>query len=63
MKGAEERLDPATFVRIHRSTIVAIDRIDSIQAQDNGDYLVTMQSGARLATSRGYADRIRGLLR
>ena len=63
MKGAEERLDPATFLRIHRSTIVAIDRIDSIQAQDNGDYLVTMQSGARLATSRGYADRIRGLLR
>jgi len=63
MKGAEERLDPATFVRIHRSTIVAIDRIGSIQAQDNGDYLVTMQSGARLATSRGYADRIRGLLR
>ena len=63
MKGAEERLDPATFVRIHRSTIVAIDRIDSIQAQDNGDYLVTMQSGAKLATSRGYADRIRGLLR
>ena len=63
MKGAEERLDPATFVRIHRSTIVAIDRIGSIQAQDSGDYLVTMQSGARLATSRGYADRIRGLLR
>jgi len=42
---------------------VAIDRIESIQAQDNGDYVVTMQSGAKLASSRGYADRIRGLLR
>lgn len=63
MKDAEERLDPASFVRIHRSTIVAIDRIDSIQAQENGDYLVTMRGGAKLASSRGYADRIRGLLR
>lgn len=63
MKAAEERLDAASFVRIHRSTIVAIDRIESIQAQDNGDYIVTMQTGAKLASSRGYADRIRGLLR
>jgi two-component system LytT family response regulator len=63
MKAAEERLDPSSFVRIHRSTIVAIDRIESIQAQDNGDYVVTTQSGAKLASSRGYADRIRGLLR
>ena len=63
MKAAEERLDAATFVRIHRSTIVAIDRIESIQAQDNGDYVVTMQGGVKLASSRGYADRIRGLLR
>src|SRR4029079_15903808 len=63
MKAAEERLDAAAFVRIHRSPILAIDRIHSDQAQDNGDYVVTMQSGAKLASSRGYADRIRGLLR
>jgi len=63
MKAAEERLDQASFVRIHRSTIVAIDRIASIQSQDNGDYLITMGGGAKLTSSRGYADRIRGLLR
>jgi two-component system LytT family response regulator len=63
MKVAEERLDESRFVRIHRSTIVAIDRIASIQAQDSGDYLVTMAGGAKLTSSRGYADRIRGLLR
>jgi len=63
MKAVEERLDQASFVRIHRSTIVAIDRIGSIQAQDNGDYLITMVGGAKLTSSRGYADRIRGLLR
>jgi two-component system LytT family response regulator len=63
MKAAEERLDAASFVRIHRSTIVAIDRIESIQVHENGDYLVTMAGGAKLTSSRGYADRIRGLLR
>lgn len=63
MKAAEERLDTASFVRIHRSTIVAIDRIESIQAQETGDYLVTMMGGTKLSSSRGYADRIRGLLR
>ena len=63
ISDVESQLDARRFVRIHRSTIVAIDRIESIQAQDNGDYVVTMQSGAKLASSRGYADRIRGLLR
>ncbi len=63
MKTAEERLDAASFVRIHRSTIVSIDRIESIQAQENGEYVVTMAGGAKLTSSRGYADRVRGLLR
>jgi two-component system, LytTR family, response regulator len=63
MKGVEARLDPAQFVRVHRSAIVAIDRIRSIEARDHGDYLVTMASGARLETSRGYSDRVRALLR
>jgi two-component system LytT family response regulator len=63
MKGVEERLDPAQFVRVHRSAIVAIDRIKSIEAREHGDYTVTMASGARLESSRGYSDRIRALIR
>jgi two-component system, LytTR family, response regulator len=63
MKGVEARLDPAQFVRVHRSAIVAIDRIKSIEAREHGDYTVTMSSGARLETSRGYSDRIRALIR
>jgi len=63
MKGLETRLDPAHFVRIHRSAIVAIDRIRSIEAREHGEYLVTMGSGARLVSSRGYTERVRRLLR
>jgi two-component system, LytTR family, response regulator len=63
MKGMETRLDPAQFVRIHRSAIVAIDRIRSIEAREHGEYVVTMASGARLVSSRGFSDRVRRLLR
>jgi two-component system LytT family response regulator len=63
MKGVESRLDPAEFVRVHRSAIVAVGRIRSIEAREQGEYLVTMASGARLVSSRGYSDRVRALLR
>lgn len=63
MKGVESRLDPAQFVRIHRSAMVAIDRIQSIEAREHGEYVVTMTSGGRLVSSRGYSDRVRALLR
>jgi len=63
MKRMEIRLDPAQFVRIHRSAIVAIDRIRSIEAREQGEYLVTMANGARLVSSRSYSERVRLLLR
>lgn len=63
MKGIEAKLDPAEFVRIHRSALVALDRIQSIEAREQGEYLVTMRGGAKLASSRGYSDRVRRLLR
>ena len=63
MKEAEARLDPAQFVRIHRSTIVAIDRIALIETGDTGEYVVTTRDGTRLPASRSYNARVRALLR
>ena len=63
MKGAEAKLDPAEFVRIHRSVLVAVERIQSIEAREHGEYLVTMQGGAKFVSSRGYSERVRALLR
>jgi two-component system, LytTR family, response regulator len=63
MKGVEAKLDPGEFVRIHRSMLVAVDRIQSIETREHGEYLVTMQGGARFVSSRGYSERIRRLLR
>jgi two-component system LytT family response regulator len=59
----EVRLDPAAFVRIHRSVIVAIDRIASIETREHGEFVVNMTGGARLVSSRGYSERVRDMLR
>lgn len=63
MKGVEAKLDSSQFVRIHRSTIVAIDRIRSVEAREQGEYLVTMSQGSQLVSSRGYSEQVRNLLR
>jgi two-component system LytT family response regulator len=62
MKSIESRLDPARFVRIHRSAIVAVDAIETIEARDQGEYLVTVRGGVRIVSSRGYSARVRSLL-
>jgi two-component system LytT family response regulator len=48
------RLDPARFVRIHRTTMVNVDRIREVQPWFSGDYVVILQSGAKLNMSRTY---------
>ena len=63
MKSVEARLDPERFVRVHRSLIINIDRVLSIEPTSHGEYLVTMRDGARLTTSRTHSDRLRALLR
>ena len=52
MHALEERLDPALFFRIHRSTIVQLDRIDSLLLKAGGDYGVLLKNGQRLKLGR-----------
>jgi two-component system LytT family response regulator len=61
MKQLESMLNPLVFLRIHRSTIVNSARVTSAQSLTNGEYLLTLDSGARLKVSRSYRDRIREL--
>ena len=58
----EARLDPARFMRIHRSTVVNIDRVKELQPWFHGDYIVILQDGSRLNLSRTYRDRVIGLV-
>lgn len=56
----ESRLDPAKFVRIGRSTMVAVDRIAELLPTGHGDYEVRLTTGRRLVLSRRYRDRLEG---
>jgi two-component system LytT family response regulator len=53
------RLDPRDFERIHRSTIVRLDRIAEIAIDRHGRYIVVLRSGLRLPTSRSYRRQLR----
>ena len=59
----EAKLDPTAFVRIHRRTLVALDRVHEVKALGNGDALVGLRDGTSLRASRSYRDQLRGALR
>jgi two-component system LytT family response regulator len=52
MQTLEERLDPARFLRIHRSAIVRLDLIETLHRAAGGDYAVQLKGGVRLRVSR-----------
>jgi two-component system LytT family response regulator len=58
----EARLDPAQFLRVHRSTIVRLGGIVEVQAADNSRYRVTLADGTTLIVSRSGAAALRSLI-
>lgn len=62
IKELEAKLDPATFVRIHRSTIVKIERIKELKRQLDGGYDVLLTDQTRLKLSRTYLPALQDLL-
>jgi two-component system LytT family response regulator len=63
MKNVEARLDPRRFLRIHRSAIVNLDRIASVEPYFHGEYIVTLTDGHRITASRTHSARLRELIR
>jgi two-component system LytT family response regulator len=58
-KGIESRLDPSQFLRIHRSAIVNIERIQELYPWFNGDYSVTLKDGTKLTMTERYKHKLR----
>ena len=52
LKELEDRLDPETFLRIHRSVIVNVDRIQRIRPLQYGDLAVVLENGTELRLAR-----------
>jgi len=56
MNGLESKLDPQHFVRIHRKTIVNVERIEELRSSLGGECTIHLRNGARLTLSRGYRE-------
>ena len=63
MHDLEGQLDPAKFVRIHRSTIVNVDRIKEMHPHFNGDYIVVLEDGRQLRLSRSRRESLQARLK
>ncbi len=62
ISSVEGRLDPNTFLRVHRSAIVNLDYVVEIQPWFHGEYVVIMESGARVNLSRSYRQRVQAMV-
>jgi len=58
MSELERDLDPAAFCRIHRSTIVNLERVRSLRLGEDGEYEVLLENGTSLRMSRGYRKQL-----
>jgi two-component system, LytTR family, response regulator len=63
LKNLETRLDPSLFVRVHRSTILNVERIRELQPLFHGDCIAILRDGTRITCSRSFSDRLDALLR
>jgi two-component system LytT family response regulator len=62
MGDLETKLDPAKFIRIHRSTIVNLDRVKEMHPHFNGEYIVILLDGTELKLSRSRREQLQQLL-
>ncbi|HEY7698030.1 MAG TPA: LytTR family DNA-binding domain-containing protein [Vicinamibacteria bacterium] len=63
LAALESRLDPSRFARIHRSAIVALDRVSELQIDDRGCCRVVLRNGTTLPLSRRQRDTLEARLR
>lgn len=63
IRELEERLDPAMFVRVHRSAIVNLDFIKKLEPYFHGEFVITLKDGSQLTSSRSYSGRLREVLK
>jgi two-component system LytT family response regulator len=62
MSELDQELDQDAFCRIHRSTIVKLDRVRGLKLNENGEYDVLLDNGTRLRLSRRYRKQLQSRL-
>lgn len=63
LNDVERKLDPQRFARVHRSTIVNLDRVQELQPWSHGDFVVVLKDGTKLRLSRRYRQNLKTITR
>lgn len=63
MKNLEDRLEPVRFQRVHRSTIVNLERVTRLRPHSNGEYFLVLDGGHEIKLSRTYREKIEHFLK
>ncbi len=58
LSDLEEDLDPSVFCRVHRSSIVKLDRVRSLKLREDGEYELVLDNGATVRLSRRYRKQL-----
>lgn len=59
----EKKLDPANFVRLHRSTLVRIDAIRELQSWSAHEWLAVLGNGRKYVVSRAHREKLKQIMR
>jgi two-component system, LytTR family, response regulator len=62
LSNLEKRLDPIRFARVHRSTIINVQRIKELYPLFRGEYEIVLKDGTRVSSGRNYRERLQELL-
>jgi two-component system LytT family response regulator len=63
LNALEKKLDPARFLRIHRSRIVNVGRIKELQPLFHGEYVILLKDGTQITSGRTYREQLQSLFR
>jgi two-component system, LytTR family, response regulator len=63
LASLDERLDPACFVRVHRSAIVRLDRVRELRSTGLGEGIIVLRDGTRVPVSRRRREQVAEVLR
>lgn len=59
MKDLESQLDPTIFQRVHRSTIVNLDKVTKVCSHMNGEFHLILDNGSTIKMSRSYKEKVK----
>jgi two-component system, LytTR family, response regulator len=61
LKSFSKKLDPSVFVQIHKTTLVNVQKVNSVISRGNGDYDLLLSNGHELRLSRNYVQDFRSI--